>query len=109
MKSFFYLGITATLATLAIAESTFHRSLLQSKQKREFLTCEETYHGGSITCGPAGSHYCYDPMLGEACVPSLSSEDYVIDSLIRVAACLMMVTAGRAISAHQLQAIVAMT
>ncbi|KUJ22488.1 uncharacterized protein LY89DRAFT_300658 [Mollisia scopiformis] len=69
MKSFFTIGFTATFATLAMAESTAHRSLHQSKIKRGFLTCEQTYGGGSITCGAVDSHYCYNPTVGESCCP----------------------------------------
>ncbi|CZR50802.1 uncharacterized protein PAC_00676 [Phialocephala subalpina] len=67
MKSFICIGLAATLAALATAESTSHRSIQQSKLKRAYYTCQETYGAGSISCGPVDNHYCYNPTLGETC------------------------------------------
>lgn len=108
MKSFFYVGFTATLTTLVIAESTIHRSIHPSKQKRKFLTCQKTYGGGSITCGSADSLYCYNPTLGEVSDLLLSPGDHMID-LNRVAVHLMMGTADQATFAHPWQVIAATT
>ncbi|KAE8452184.1 hypothetical protein EG329_001651 [Mollisiaceae sp. DMI_Dod_QoI] len=69
MRSFICLGFTATFAAFVGAESTSHSSIYHSKLKRDFLTCQETYGGGSTTCGPVGSHFCYDPTVGESCCP----------------------------------------
>jgi hypothetical protein len=34
---------------------------------RDFLSCEDTYGGGSVTCGDSTSHDCYDPSMGQSC------------------------------------------
>jgi hypothetical protein len=67
MKTFISLGLAASLATLTFTHTkTKHNPVGDSKIKRGFLTCQETYGGGSITCGETStSHYCYDPTLGE--------------------------------------------
>jgi hypothetical protein len=67
MKTFISLGLAATFATISFADLsvTYHDPLPDLKVKRSFLTCQETYGGGSITCGSDSSHYCYDPTLGE--------------------------------------------
>jgi hypothetical protein len=68
MKTFMSLSFAASFATLTFAQATAtgHNPVAGFKIKRGFLTCQETYGGGSITCGGISSHYCYDPTLGEA-------------------------------------------
>ncbi len=59
--------ISLCLATLSLAQNlnTIHAPSNELKTKRGFLTCQETYGGGSTTCGGATSRFCYDPTLGE--------------------------------------------
>ncbi|TVY59643.1 hypothetical protein LSUE1_G008202, partial [Lachnellula suecica] len=57
-------GLAAANAT----NSTFHDQLAPRSLKRAYLTCEQTYGGGSTTCGdPSTSHFCYDPTIGDTC------------------------------------------
>ncbi|KAM0167461.1 hypothetical protein ACHAQE_000354 [Botrytis cinerea] len=42
-----------------------HHNKAPHPNKRDFLTCEETYGEGSIPCGGSDSKYCYDPTIGE--------------------------------------------
>ncbi|KAB8302467.1 hypothetical protein EYC80_005873 [Monilinia laxa] len=44
-----------------------HHNKALHLNKRDFLTCEQTYGGGSIPCGGGDSKYCYDPTIGESC------------------------------------------
>lgn len=80
MKTFIGLGLAASLAALAFAQTKTHFHLASQNKglpkggnfKREFLTCQETYGGGSVTCGGSSSHYCYDPTQGEVSTTILS-------------------------------------
>ena len=87
MKPFISLGLAASLATLTVADITEHKTIGSEdpKIKRGFLTCKETYGGGSITCGDINSHYCYDPTLGEvslrAQIPYVHSSDLCLELL----------------------------
>ena len=70
MKTSITLGFSASLITLTLAQTqTEHRSVGDYSLKRGFETCQETYGGGSVTCGDSSSHYCYDPTLGEVSLP----------------------------------------
>jgi hypothetical protein len=86
MKTFISLGLTASLATLSIAGTTFHDLIGDLKIKRGFLTCQETYGDGSTTCGGSNSHYCYDPTLGEVRFLLNSLHNYDSDKVFRAAA-----------------------
>jgi hypothetical protein len=86
MKTFINLGLAASLVTLTIAGTTFHDPTLDLKIKRGFFTCQETYGGGSTTCGGNSSHYCYDPTLGEVGFLLNSLHNYDSDKVFRAAA-----------------------
>jgi hypothetical protein len=83
MKSLVGFAFAAVLATSATADSTFHSPVEGLQAKRAYLTCQESYGGGSITCGDANSLYCYDPTLGEVCPAStsLSETDFPVRSM----------------------------
>jgi hypothetical protein len=58
--------LALTTLTAANSNSTFHDPLTTPTNKRAYLTCVETYGGGSTICGdPSSSHFCYDPSLGD--------------------------------------------
>lgn len=42
-----------------------HHSKALHPNKRDLLSCEQTYGEGSIPCGGSDSKYCYDPTIGE--------------------------------------------
>lgn len=100
MKTFINLGLAASLATLTLADLTEHSPVKVGdlKVKRGFLTCQETYGGGSITCGDSSSHFCYDPTLGEASPPVQFPLMHSSDQLLRAAAYSITGTATQAIS-----------
>jgi hypothetical protein len=54
-----------TLAPLALCGVTFHSPLDFLYLKRDYLSCQQTYGGSSVTCGNSTSHFCYDPALDE--------------------------------------------
>jgi hypothetical protein len=101
MKTFINLGLAASIATLTLADLTEHSPVHVGdlKVKRGFLTCQETYGGGSITCGDSNSHFCYDPTLGEVSPPVQSPLVHSSDQLFRAVASSTMGTAKQEISA----------
>lgn len=44
---------------------TLHHPKALHPNKKDFLTCEQTYGGASIECGGSDSTYCYNPTIGE--------------------------------------------
>ncbi|KAF7913853.1 uncharacterized protein EAF01_000259 [Botrytis porri] len=44
-----------------------HHNKALHPNKRDFLSCEQTWGEGSIPCGGSDSKYCYDPTIGETC------------------------------------------
>jgi hypothetical protein len=65
MKSLVSFAFATALVTFATAKTTFHSPIEGIEAKRAYLTCQESYGDGSITCGDANSLYCYNPTLGE--------------------------------------------
>lgn len=58
---------TSTLLAITKADLTFHNPVHQHEYKRDYLTCQQTYGGGSMTCGDDTSHFCFDPTRQESC------------------------------------------
>jgi hypothetical protein len=80
-----YTSLALASLAAAQADSTYHDPLNLFTLRRSYLTCQETYGGGSEICGdPATSHYCYDPTLGDVSFPLplvVSTLTYELDML----------------------------
>jgi hypothetical protein len=105
MKTFISLGLAASFAGLSFAQNsdsdstTLYSEIGDSNIKRDFLTCEDTYGGGSITCGNSTSRYCYDPTLGEVRPPPNIYTSFFADIRYRTVAPSTTATAKLVISA----------
>lgn len=72
-----------------------HHNKALHPNKRDFLTCEETYGEGAISCGGSDSQYCYDPTIGEVSFLMICSVSLCFFLYYLLFECLMMVRSLR--------------
>jgi hypothetical protein len=54
-----------SLGLLVFARESYAPTRNALVQKRQLMTCDQTYGAGSVVCGGAGSTFCYNPGAGQ--------------------------------------------